>query len=278
VDSDTSFRELSAEFWRQQWRWWHRLGPPLRPGHEDVTIFQRLVAEWGPRAPRALQLGVTPELATMRWPEGTRLLAVDRSDGMIEHVWPAQPYPGACVVLGDWCNLVLADASVDVIVGDGCFMQQPYPRGYAVLAAELRRVLAPGGVFVMRAFVRPTVPETVDALLAELAAGRITQFHVFKWRLNMALQRDPESGVCLHEIWRSFYEAFSSVAQLAERTGWPLESIETIDAYRESDARYTYPSLAELSEAVAPYFTERQRHLPRYELGERCPILAYSGR
>ena len=133
----------------------------------------------------------------MRWPAGTRLLAVDRSQGMIDHVWPSQPFAGAEVVRGDWTELPLAAGACDVVVADACFSQVGFPLGYGRLARELARVLAPGGVFVMRAFVQLEPPESLAALFDDLNAGRIGNFHVFKWRLNMALHESVEAGVRL---------------------------------------------------------------------------------
>ena len=70
---------MSRDHWNQHAQQWQFVGPPLRPTREDVDLFVRLVDEGLPRArglpPRAALLGVTPELATMPWPEGTRLAA-----------------------------------------------------------------------------------------------------------------------------------------------------------------------------------------------------------
>ncbi|HVJ22074.1 MAG TPA: class I SAM-dependent methyltransferase [Polyangiaceae bacterium] len=277
-EGDASFRALSARFWEQQWLWWDRIGTPLRPCPQDVEIFERLVSERCPVSPRALLLGVTPEIASMRWPAGTSLLAVDRSQGMIDNVWPRPALADARAVQGDWHVLEVGDGAFDVIIGDGSFMQQPFPRGYDALARELRRVLAGDGLFVMRSFVRPDQQESVVELLADLEGGTIGSFHVFKWRLLMALQPDTASGVRLSDAWKVFYELFRDPAALAERRGWPLTTVQTIDAYRGVDARYTYPTLGELGDALSPYFSEQARVVSSYELAERCPTQLWSRR
>ena len=48
----------------------------------------------------------------------------------------------------------------------------------------------------------------------------------------MALQQDAASGVRLADAWSVFYELFQGPAALAERTSWPLEIVQAIDAYR----------------------------------------------
>jgi uncharacterized protein YbaR (Trm112 family) len=100
VDASTDAR------WDALSRLWSSIQPPLRPGRPGVDVLQRLVAEGctGQRAtrPRALLLGVTPEIATMRWPAGNRLLALDFCSAMIRNVWRAPENEDAMVARADW--------------------------------------------------------------------------------------------------------------------------------------------------------------------------------
>ena len=272
----------SVRFWEQQWLWWHRIAPPLRPGAQDIEALARLIAQWcdtrGCERPAALLLGVTPEIASMRWPEGTRLVAVDRSRGMIENIWPRDAIEGARVLSGEWAALPVAAGSSDIATGDGCFSQLPYPQGYDDLARELARVLRRGGLFAMRAFVRPEPSESMQELLSEMKAGRIRSFHAFKWRLNMALQPDTATGVRLNDIWTAFMDLFGDPTTLAAQANWPFADVETIHAYRNMEARYTYPTLSELRGELSTRFTEIACEFPDYEMGERCPTLLFEAR
>lgn len=278
-DAAGSIAEQSARFWEREWAWWHRLAPPLRPAAEDIEILSRLVGDGcrvrGFVRPAAVLMGVTPEIASMRWPAGTRLLAIDRSRGMIDHVWPKQPFAGAAAICGEWARMPVATGSCDVIAGDGCFSQLFYPDAYDAMVRELHRALRPQGLFAMRAFVRPEPAETVESLLSELNAGRIRSFHVFKWRLNMALQSGIASGIRLHDVWDFVMGTFGSPAGLAALRGWPLETVETIHAYRGSNARYTFPTLAELRAKLSACFSEVACEFPAYEMSDRCPTLLF---
>src|SRR3954468_12555969 len=103
---------------------WHLVGVPLRPAPEDIAIYEGAVAAWQGkpgRAPRALLLGVTPEIATMRWPAGSGLLAVDRSPGRLDDVWPGRAAPHGAAVRGNWLQLPVADRSRDIAIGDNPF-------------------------------------------------------------------------------------------------------------------------------------------------------------
>jgi SAM-dependent methyltransferase len=267
----------SLELWERRSREWDHFGPPLRPSIQDIDLFERLLTEYSGNtlspAIRAVLLGVTPEIAIMRWPSHTRLLAVDRNMAMIRNVWPGSKVPGAKVVCARWAAMPIADGSCDVVISDGCFCLLAYPDGYSTLFQEIRRVLKPGGILVTRNFVRPNVPEKVEAVLKDLWERRIGNFHVFKWRLNMALHSDISNGVRHAEVWNAWHKAVPDPAILVSELNWPLEAISTIDCYRDNDACRTFPTVNELREALSPYFVETDRFFPDYELGERCPIM-----
>src|SRR4051812_48386110 len=155
----------TVPLWEQLARQWARLGPPLRPSDEDVATAQSVVDEYARRtrgrAGTALILGVTPELRSLRWPVGIRVLAADLSLGMIRGVGQraGTAAAGGWLVQGDWCRLPLADASCDLAFGDACLAQLRACRATAVLH-ETARALAPGGTLAMRLFLRPDVDET----------------------------------------------------------------------------------------------------------------------
>jgi SAM-dependent methyltransferase len=248
----------------------------LRPGPEDLAVVAEAAAGWQAAHPdarlRALILGVTPELATLAWPPQTTVTAVDQSPGMIRHVWPGAPDRALCA---DWRRLPLPDGAVDLIAGDGCCSLLPFPDEVHALAAELRRVLTPGGIYVLRAFVQPEAREDLAAVGAALWSGRIGNFHVFKWRLVMSLQPSTARGVQLADVWDAWHALCPDPDALAEARGWPLSTITTIDSYRGAPAVYRFPTLAELRAVLSANFTEVACHTPTYELGERCPTLVW---
>ncbi|HTM23481.1 MAG TPA: class I SAM-dependent methyltransferase [Kofleriaceae bacterium] len=256
--------------WQAQADQWQWIGAPLRPSPADLAVFSAAVHT---PAPRALLLGVTPEIATMAWPPGTALLAVDHSPAMIRRVWPGRR-AGAAVVCASWTALPTADASFDLVIGDGCFTPLPYPEVQRQVLAAVHRVLRAGARFVGRFFVRPEHPEPLAAVVDDLRRGAIGNFHVFKWRLAMALHGDLDQGVRLADVWTAWRAAVPDPAALAAARGWPPPVVATIDAYREVTTRYTFPTLTELrAQLTAAAFTELACHVPAYELGDRCPTL-----
>lgn len=263
------------ELWNRYAEKWQFRGSPLRPCAEDIRVMCQAVTGWGaahPEAPpRSLVLGVTPEFATMDWPDKTRLTAVDRNPIMIEKVWPGYPHPGEGAVCGDWFDLPLPDASIDIVLGDGCFTVLNFLQ-CGGLMLSVKRVLCNEGILILRSFVRPQVKERPEAVTEDLLAGRIGSFHVFWWRLNMSLYNEDKKGVHLGEVWDYWHKTGLESEGLAERMGWHPESIALINLYRGSDTFFFYPSFDELLAFFDRHFSEVARYIPTYELGERCPI------
>jgi hypothetical protein len=252
---------------------WALIGAPLRPGESDLAQLELRVRRYlGDAAPiSALLLGVTPEIATWHWPDALRLLAVDKSEGMVRAVWPGD---------NDWRRAVVADwltfqapERFDLVLGDGVFTLLDYPQDYAQLAGALGRMTRPGGLLDLRLFCRLERSESLDEVLVDLARGRIGSFHVFKWRLAMALQGGATRGVRLADIWQAFRERVGTPGELAARTGWAEPVIATIDAYRDREDRYSYSTEREVIECLAKDFEHLETWHPDYELGDRCPHL-----
>jgi SAM-dependent methyltransferase len=265
------------DHWNLHAHQWQHVAPPLRPATEDVALLESKVAEHV-RPGLSVLLGVTPEIAGMRWPSGTTLLAVDRCMGMIRGIWPCTGIPDRLVVCGDWFSLPVADGSCGLVLGDGCLTLIPYPDGYARALATVVRALAPQGILSMRYFCRPEVSETLAAVVADLETGRIGNFHILKWRLAMALHGSATEGVSVGVIWETFNAAVSDRDALAADLGWPRAAIDTIDVYRGVDTRYFFPTLVEIRELTEPLFQELSVDVPGYELGDRCPTVFYEVR
>ncbi len=263
------------DHWNQHARQWSLIGLPLRPAPEDIGLLEAEIHAWHTRfavaSPRALLCGVTPEVARLHWPSGTWLTAVDHSRRMIAGVWPAGEAPGAAV-RAEWLALPLANASQHLLVGDGSANQMVGRSGYAAFAAELRRVATDNALLAMRYFVRPELAEPPDRVFDDLWQRRIGNFHIFKWRLAMALHGTLEQGVRLGDVWTAWHQAVPDAEKLAAHLGWPVAVVNTIHNYRNVDTRYSFPTLAEVRDCAGD-FEITAMHVPGYELGERCPTL-----
>jgi hypothetical protein len=268
--------------WRDAAHHWHNYGSPLRPCAADVRAMEEFVGrgrpDGGGRPVRALMLGVTPEIATMAWPAGTVLTAVDMSLPMIDCVWPGDVAMRRRAVHADWFDFAGGAGHFDVVIGDGTFALLDYPWQYRALAAKARHWLADDGIMVTRPFLQAPVRETPGAVFADLVANRIASFHSFKLRLAMALQESAESGVRMGDAYAAWERAAIDVDALTATTGWRRGVIETVRTWEGKDSRLSFPGAAEFDDAMGELFDkEDERHLP-YELGERCPVVCFRPR
>lgn len=261
-------RTAEVPLWQRQADQWSRVKPPLRPSGDDLVWAQRSVDISGART--AVVLGVTPELAALRWLDGTRLLLTDHSLAMVLALWHDPP-PGvsAAAVLADWRSLPVAGGVSQLVLGDGSFNALRHAeRGQ--LAASVRRVLGAGGTFGLRAFVRPETPESPEEVWQALLDSAIGSFHIFKFRLLMSLH-DAVGEVRVADAWDTFTAWGHPMDRLAAQLGWPLDEIGTIEAYRGQPDAYWFPTAAELEAALEDDFVLVERHFPDYEMGDRCP-------
>ena len=124
---------------------WSQFGPPLRPWPDDSAVVQ-CVASTLHAGAHAVVLGLTPEIIACDWPVGVKLSAVDHSPAMIEQLWPPAKGPADSeVLLADWAAMPIESGTIDMVAGDGCYVLQSWPDGYAALTREVGRVLRPGG-------------------------------------------------------------------------------------------------------------------------------------
>jgi SAM-dependent methyltransferase len=260
-------------YWSDVARRWDKVGPPLRPTAPDLASYREAL---GHRAkPRAVILGVTPEIYRLPWPPGSDVVAIDHTLGMIEAVWPGPPERAICA---DWTRMPLPPASRDVALCDGGLHLLSHPHGQAALVDNLLRVLAPEGMFVCRLFVPGARPETAGAVIDDLLGGQVSNINVLKLRLAMALQDEASSGVELAAVWSALFGSGASAIELADKIGWDPVDLAALDSYRDCGTRYHFVTLAEVRELFCGHpggFEQVAVSTPSYELGERCPTVTF---
>lgn len=268
-DAGAHWRSVAAQF--------GLIGSPLRPCAEDIRIFDEMLAAepevFGAAAKkRAWLLGVTPEIATARWPQEVELVAVERVQAMIDSVWPGDTVSRKAIC-ADWLDVPFPDQSFDLAIGDGCLTAVGFPDELSRLLASVHRCLRRDGYLMLRLFCRPDAVETPDAVIAALQSDAIGSFHAFKWRLAMSVQGigdAPDVGV--NEVWRVWNAARIDTQALAAARGWPPEQFGMMDLYRGSPARYNFmrfdQTIRILQQAGFDLVATRRG---KYELAERCP-------
>ena len=252
------------------------LGPPLRPTGADIAYMEGAVAAWAGRHParrtRALLLGVTPQIAEMRWPPGASLIAADNSFPMVRAVWPRDLPRSRVAVCADWSALPVPESSCDVVIGDGSFSCLRYPDGFRAAAAEARRILRADGRLMVRCYIQPCERERPEDVIADLLGGAIPSFHWFKFRLLMALQENTERGVAVDAVYRFWASQRVDEAALIAQTVWDAQAVRMMELYRGKDTVYSFPTMSELRRVLGEFFAETAiSTMPRTIEGS-CPI------
>ena len=194
---------------------------------------------------------------------------------LIRQIWPGpRPDMDARVICASWEDVPLPRQSQHIVIGDGSLNVLSAPDGVRDIFASMERLLHPDGLLLLRIFCRPDMTEKPFELISALYNGLIGNPHILKWRLAMALHGALADGVRLADVWDAWHAAFPSPEALAQETGWRLEAVRTIDAYRGVESRYIFPTLSEVQMCLKPAFEVVEWVIPSYELGERCPIIA----
>lgn len=232
-----------ADLWKQVAARWAQMGPPLRPSAEEVALLGAQLASAGHSIERILVLGSTPDYHALGERFGASVVACDQSHSMLQGIWQRPDR----AVQGNWLKLPYIAESFDAVVGDGIFTLLPFPTAYRSVSAEIHRVLRPGGVFGVRSFLdahRDDGPEKVLSLLADDA---ISNAHELRFRLLMALQRDPHEGIAVRDLaewWRG-----QSIELDFSDPRWA--ALEMLEVYAASPGRYSFPILDELREVLS---------------------------
>jgi len=221
-------------------------------------------------------LGVTPEIAGMAWPAGTKLMAIDRSEPMIAHVWPGDIAGSRTAIRADWFDHDYG--RIDIVIGDGVFAIMRYPDQYRKLVGKIAAALPAGGLFVTRPFLQAIERETTETVVRDMVDGRIGSINAFKFRLAMSMQSSAEEGVRHGDVFDAARRAGIDCDTLAARTGWSELEIDTLRIYEGKDARLSFPSTGEMASLMSEHYETIGEARSDYEMGERCPVMTYRRR
>lgn len=219
-------------------------------------------------------LGVTPELIGLSWPPQSVVYAYDQSAEMIQSIWPAPPTSKAVITQSRWQTLPVKREFFDAVVGDGSLNALPHLDDYEEVFEELYRTTRPSAKIVLRCFARPEHPESISDLIQVTRKGQIKSFHAFKWHLAMSLAADTHGSVTLSEIYSTFTANFNR-EELTKCSHWAPDIIATIDAYRSSPTRYTFPTRSEWQKLSQGHWRINSIQTGTYELADRCPTLSF---
>ncbi|MFV2089608.1 MAG: hypothetical protein ACC642_03040 [Pseudomonadales bacterium] len=254
------------DHWKDYQTRWHLLEAPLRPNQEVVDAIMLAV---GGETSNVLLLGVTPELVEAF----EHLTAVDKSEEMIGALW--RPSKSTQVVReANWLDMDDAFGPYTAVIGDYSINTLQSTDEIETLMRVVRARLLNGGVFACRVFERPDEPIEDQELQASIEDASHGNFHALKWQIAMSLAERFGGSVKAIEILDSFNRLFPDRDSVAEKTGWSLDVINTIDVYEQSSMALCFPNHEEFERHFAQGFRDIEwRTSGTYDLAERCPIV-----
>lgn len=252
---------------------WDDWKAPLRPSTIDTFIIkEKLENNTFANPAKVFLLGVTPELVTMDFGFPTYIEAMDRSQAMIDNVWPGDVDGYRKAILGDWSRFAPLGRTYDLVLADGSLVFFSPTKAEGLVMA-IRRMLKTEGKFVFRNFIQPTEKETISSIVKEFKDGYVSNFHSFKFRVAMALQKDFKTGVTQAEV----YDRIQAILPLNPDHGFSENDLGTLNFYQNKKARHHFPTIQELTSILDKWFANTEVTYPAYEFGNCCPIISCSG-
>ena len=257
---------MSETHWNTRILHWDRIKPPLRPHQNSINTQINLV---GDKTNYVLVLGMTPELTGAF----ENVTAVDKEPRMVEHFWKGDS-ANRRGILADWFDVDLPDSYFTAIVGDGSLNLVGFPNGVSQLLEKLLGLMAPGGVFTVRAFSRPDEPVSKEDVLTN---GLRMPLDAFRCYLNMHIASTEGTVIPSKRMLQVFNDLFPDRIAICEKTGWDINDVSfSMDAYRNSTASTAYPTKAQwLSTVPSAAVDARMVVTSGYPLAENYPVLTF---
>ena len=219
------------------------------PNVEEIGQYRdyALSAVSGGRSPRALVLGMTPELRCMAAAAGFELISVDRNPDAIAvfRDWLQEPARSREVIIQDeWAALgEHLSGGVDVILGDGIFGNVLDLDSHYTLLKDFGKLLKPGGAIILR---QVSIPRNFP--MQQYDAGMLLE----KYRAGQL--SDAEFGAAMR-LW--------GMSRLAYDPDTCLLDNRVVFEYLDAMAESGIVTAAELAVVRRCYFSGKNMILPQ---------------
>ena len=143
--------------WKQIADMWNTyFTPPSRVSKDEAEKYKEWLKEIKEGRIKALVLGVTPEIRESLIELGYETTCIDINKEMILAMNSVlkMKNPNEVIVNEDWLKNSLKDNDFDVVIGD-CVLSNVKWEERDKLLTEVKRVLRPNGIFMMRLFSIP---------------------------------------------------------------------------------------------------------------------------
>lgn len=249
---------------------------PLRPFDEDLLNYQSAVGSAISRAGyrQLMILGVTPELYQLGVSNALKVRAIDRSESMIQSVWPGS---SESAIQDDWQSIARFVQDPSILVCDGglhlldCEQQERFAQCFQSEALKTSTI-------ILRLFL-PLAPRQVSAaILDQFERGEIPTVSLLKVNLWHALDIQENGTTKMRDVWACVHQR-SDGDTLAYLTlhGQSESAAQSFMVYQESSAVYYFKSLQSIQHLFSAHagFTCERPRFPRYQHGPSFPVVSF---
>jgi hypothetical protein len=182
------------------------------------------------------------------------------------------------LIVDDWLSTKEPDSSFSWAVGDGNVAATGSKLEAVRFFQQIRRMLVPGSLAILRNFIRPDPTPTSAEVFARLESGGFRSFSAFRIQLLQSLQRSFEEGAPTRDAYQLLARQGVLDRSQMERFSWSLAQLRVFDSWEVEGVTLCYPTLDELRELAYPYFEELEISCGDYEMAELCPTIVYRTR
>ena len=155
--------------------WNERTGDSPIPADLERFLADALSLDWVAKAGKAIELGCgTGPIARWLADRGWSATGVDISPTAVQMARAQADDRDVTFFVGDVTNLIrIPDAAFDLAVDGLCFHFITEPADRAAFLSEARRILRPGGCFVLLSMALPVLPEASKRLPGPIRDGTV---------------------------------------------------------------------------------------------------------
>ncbi|HLC67053.1 MAG TPA: methyltransferase domain-containing protein [Candidatus Nanoarchaeia archaeon] len=221
---------------------WKKVQFPARPSPEELIVFDSLMQ--GHRDESLLILGSTPELRDIGFKNMLHVTCLDINPDMLEGMKQLMQHQNADeqLVKGNWLEMPFPNAVFDLIFAEQSIHIVPV-HDFEKFLQQVKRVLAPEGIFVLKALV--VGDEDVETILNKARAQHHDIFYLHDQLFNhianytdgkasyAAFQQYLSQFLTQGKITKEEYDTFMTIyAPLCKADlqifGMPQEAFETL--------------------------------------------------
>ena len=271
---------MNPEFWLARANRVGHSAVPGNPSEDDLQVYARysehlLRAQTASGKP-GLILGATRPIVDWCKNQTLNIAVMDFCMPLAQKLQSAyQDWDGVCIIVDDWLAATQRDNSFCWAAGDGVINAVGSGRNVVQLLRQIRRVLEPGSMVILRHMVRPTQTPGVAEILERAAAGRIRTLGGLKHRVAQALQGCFMDGVMTCGIRSAILDSSLFRHDPDRRFPWSQESLSSLDYYVVEGASLCYPTLEELRCLTDADLEELSITYGNYEMSDLCPTIVY---